>query len=428
MVLGYKSGLESVEERLKFFKTNESVYIEDIKLLKVKIQIKNIAIKELRRKLEVALKEKDDIQLTVEKLENASKSLNKLIDSKIVDNCKKGLGYNAVPPLHTSLFMPPKPDLSYIGLEEFTSEPAVETLNAKTSEKVPKVVKKDNGAPIIKDWKSDDKDEREMANHTRIYVAPCHTKKIFGNIKKVGKDFSGKVTPLFPTMMVQAQEEMGEGAKKPWGIPLLILEDELKRTNTAQQTKIDGLKRRFKKLEKKQRSRTHKLKRLHKVGHTARVISSSDDEGLGEEDTSKYGRIINDLDADEDITLVVVDKEPSVDVAQVSAAVTTVTIDDITLVKALEDLKTLKLDIIGIVINDHEEPSKSRTTTISLKKSQDKGKAKMIKEPVKLKKKDQILFDEEVARKLQEEINEQERLVGERARQEEEANIALIET
>nr|GFA51581.1 hypothetical protein [Tanacetum cinerariifolium] len=43
--------------------------------------------------------------------------------------------------------------------EEFTSEPAVETLNAKTSEDVPKVVKNDNGAPIIKDWESDDEDE-----------------------------------------------------------------------------------------------------------------------------------------------------------------------------------------------------------------------------------------------------------------------------
>nr|GEX35094.1 putative ribonuclease H-like domain-containing protein [Tanacetum cinerariifolium] len=88
-----------------------------------------------------------------------SENLNKLIDSQIVDNCKKGLGYNAVPPPHTGLFMSHKPDLSYIGLEEFTSEPIVETLNAKTSEDVPKVVKKDNGTPIIKDWKSDDEDE-----------------------------------------------------------------------------------------------------------------------------------------------------------------------------------------------------------------------------------------------------------------------------
>nr|GFB25266.1 hypothetical protein [Tanacetum cinerariifolium] len=108
------------------------------------------------KKLEIVQKEKDSIQLTVEKLKNASKSLNKLIDSQIVDNCKKGLGYNAVPPPQTGLFMPPKPNLSYIGLKEFTSEPAVKTVNAKTSEDVPKVVKNDNGAPIIKDWMSDD--------------------------------------------------------------------------------------------------------------------------------------------------------------------------------------------------------------------------------------------------------------------------------
>nr|GEW77836.1 uncharacterized mitochondrial protein AtMg00810-like [Tanacetum cinerariifolium] len=60
--------------------------------------------------------------------------------TKILDNYKKGLGYNVVLPPYTGLFMPPKPDLSYIGLEEFNSEPAVETLNAKTSEDVPKMM------------------------------------------------------------------------------------------------------------------------------------------------------------------------------------------------------------------------------------------------------------------------------------------------
>ncbi|GJR43751.1 hypothetical protein Tco_1311854 [Tanacetum coccineum] len=34
-------------------------------------------------------------------------------------------------------------------------------------------------------------------------------------MKRVGKGFSGAVTPLFPTMMVQAQEEMGEGSAMP---------------------------------------------------------------------------------------------------------------------------------------------------------------------------------------------------------------------
>nr|GEV89833.1 retrovirus-related Pol polyprotein from transposon TNT 1-94 [Tanacetum cinerariifolium] len=55
--------------------------------------------------------------------------------------------------------MPPEPNLSYTGLEEFTSEPAIETHNAKTSKDVSKVVKNDNGAPIIEDWKLDDEDK-----------------------------------------------------------------------------------------------------------------------------------------------------------------------------------------------------------------------------------------------------------------------------
>nr|GEY32537.1 ribonuclease H-like domain-containing protein [Tanacetum cinerariifolium] len=159
MVLSYKAGLKSGEEGIEFFKTNESIYSKDIKKLKFEIHYNEITIRELRKKLETVQRKKYGIQLTVEKLENASNSLNKLIDSQIVDNCKKGLGYNAAPPSYTGLFMPPKPDLSYIGIEEFTSEPAVETLNAKTSEEVPKLVKKDNGAPIIEDWKLDDKDE-----------------------------------------------------------------------------------------------------------------------------------------------------------------------------------------------------------------------------------------------------------------------------
>nr|GEZ47435.1 hypothetical protein [Tanacetum cinerariifolium] len=62
----------------------------------------------------------------------------------------------------------------------------------------------------------------------------------------------------------------------------------------------------------------------------------------------------------------------------------------------------------------------------------DKGKSKMIKEPVKLKKKDQIQLDEEVALKLhielQAEFYKEQRIAKERAQQEVEANIALIES
>ncbi|GJU15961.1 hypothetical protein Tco_1143927 [Tanacetum coccineum] len=77
---------------------------------------------------------------------------------------------------------------------------------------------------------------------------------------------------------------------------------DLEHTKTTQALEIKRLKRRVKKLEKKQRSRTYWLKRLYKVGLSARVISS-DDKGLGEEDVSKHGREIHDIDVDEDITL-----------------------------------------------------------------------------------------------------------------------------
>ncbi|GKB54947.1 hypothetical protein Tco_0905700 [Tanacetum coccineum] len=42
-----------------------------------------------------------------------------------------------------------------------------------------------------------------------IYANPSHTKKIFANMKREGNDFSGRVTHLFATMMVQPNQEEG---------------------------------------------------------------------------------------------------------------------------------------------------------------------------------------------------------------------------
>ncbi|GKB15809.1 hypothetical protein Tco_0849732, partial [Tanacetum coccineum] len=55
-----------------------------------------------------------------------------------------------------------------------------------------------------------DKQLEGMQSHKMIYVTPSHTKKIFGTMRRVGKGISGRETPLFPTMMVQAQAEMGK--------------------------------------------------------------------------------------------------------------------------------------------------------------------------------------------------------------------------
>nr|GEW13226.1 hypothetical protein [Tanacetum cinerariifolium] len=225
---------------------------------------------------------------------------------------------------------------------------------------------------------------------------------------------------------------------------------DLEKTKTTQRNKIESLKRRVKKLEKRNRLRTHKLKRLYKVGLSASVESSGDEESLGN-DASKQERRIDAIDVDDEITLVNdpdnemfdVDAlggeevfvarqhenivEEIVDAVQVSIAATTVTITtkEITLAQALKALKTSKPKVKRIVF---QEPCKSTTTIISSQQSQDKGKGIMIKEPVKPKKKDGIRLYEEAALKLQAEFDKEERLVRKRAKKEQEVNIALIKT
>nr|GEV73851.1 hypothetical protein [Tanacetum cinerariifolium] len=173
-------------------------------------------------------------------------------------------------------------------------------------------------------------------------------------------------------------------------------------------------------------------------------VESSEDEGFSEEDASKQGRIV-DIDFNEDIYLVNVHKDKDifgvndsdgdeVIVEDTEIATTpTISIDKATLAQALAKLKHAKpkAKAKGIVFHEPEE-STTTTTAIPKSKSQDKGKAKMIEEPVKLKKKDQIQFNEEVALKLQAELQaefeKEQRLAAEKAQQEREANIALIKS
>ncbi|GJR68154.1 hypothetical protein Tco_0014219 [Tanacetum coccineum] len=193
------------------------------------------------------------------------------------------------------------------------------------------------------------------------------------------------------------------------------------------------------------------------VSATARVESSGGEESLGE-DASKQGRI-DAIDADDDITLVSVhdvnvsagkeevvevintakliinvaqvsvagDKVSTADVATtVSVATTTTatTVEEITLAQALADLKSTKPKAKGIAFR---EPGESTTTTPPIPlKIQDKGKAKMIEpEPVKkFSKKDQLKLDEDIALKLQAEINEEERITKTKEEKIDEANIA----
>nr|GEY17806.1 hypothetical protein [Tanacetum cinerariifolium] len=85
----------------------------------------------------------------------------------------------------------------------------------------------------------------------------------------------------------------------------------LETTKTAQAKEIANLKKRVKRVERKRKSRTHRFKRLYKVGLSARVESSVDEESLDEEDSSKHGKI-SDIDVNQDIYLVNVHRDEDI--------------------------------------------------------------------------------------------------------------------
>ncbi|GJY74962.1 putative ribonuclease H-like domain-containing protein [Tanacetum coccineum] len=316
---------------------------------------------------------------------------------------------------------------------------------------------------------------RDMSHHKKTFVNPYHTKKIFANIKRDGKDFSGRVTPLFDNTLVQATEEVEiksrrkqrkeaetahaeteeeEHLNTPSNDPLTS-----KKAKFDQAVKIASLKKRVSMLEKRRRLRTTGLKRFKKLGTARRVKSSNADLGA-QEDASKQGRSIEDIDADVEVTLVneqqiedlmfdtgvLDDDEVFVDVAtsekddstvgeaftttsvedsaastiRVSTAdireVTTAKIDELTLAQTLIKIKEAKPKVV----------STTATTTTTIRPN---GKGIVVQEPITLKRKDQIALDEQIARdiqaKLDAELEEEHKLAR---KQQEEANIALIES
>nr|GEU32133.1 ribonuclease H-like domain, reverse transcriptase, RNA-dependent DNA polymerase [Tanacetum cinerariifolium] len=92
------------------------------------------------------------------------------------------------------------------------------------------------------------------------------------------------------------QETMGDAAAQTRVL-------DLEKTKTAQAKEIANLKKRVKRLERKKKLRSHGLKRLYKVRLSARLDTFVKEESLGEEESSKQGRI-EDIDTDDNIILV----------------------------------------------------------------------------------------------------------------------------
>nr|GEY11983.1 putative ribonuclease H-like domain-containing protein [Tanacetum cinerariifolium] len=78
-----------------------------------------------------------------------------------------------VPPPHRGLFLPPKSDLSYTGLEELFNEPKTKKLKDKSNDVEPESIRKGSDAPIIKDWVLDDEEEKVKT----VWVKKVNTAK-----------------------------------------------------------------------------------------------------------------------------------------------------------------------------------------------------------------------------------------------------------
>nr|GEW41583.1 hypothetical protein [Tanacetum cinerariifolium]GEX87824.1 hypothetical protein [Tanacetum cinerariifolium] len=148
----------------------------------------------------------------------------------------------------------------------------------------------------------------------------------------VGKSFSGRITPLFPIMVVQSELGEDEVVYKELG-------DSLVRASTTASS----------------------LEAKHDSGGGPRCQEAM-------RDTTAQTRFKSVSKNSNNLLLA----------------------RELTLAQAFKALKTSKPKVKGIVVQEQKEPGKSTTTTttISKQQSQDKGKGIMIEEPVKPKKKD----------------------------------------
>nr|GEV12574.1 hypothetical protein [Tanacetum cinerariifolium] len=80
-VISYKTGLEYIETRLLVYQQNESIFEEDIKLLKLEVQLRDNALVVLRQNFEKAEQERDDLKLKLEKFKTSSKNLSQTDES-----------------------------------------------------------------------------------------------------------------------------------------------------------------------------------------------------------------------------------------------------------------------------------------------------------------------------------------------------------
>ncbi|GKD75956.1 hypothetical protein Tco_1334238, partial [Tanacetum coccineum] len=210
-----------------------------------------------------------------------------------------------------------------------------------------------------------------MSTHKKIFVNPFHTKKVFANMKRPKKDFSGRITHLFDTMMVQASEEVEvpqdetkheESVPIPSNDPQPNGEDnmqltelmvlctklqtqvlDLEKEKDAQAKEIDALKKRVQRLERKKKSRPTGLKRLKKVERQNDELKF--DTGVLDTDEMPVEAKVDEKD-EQSTKLDDITAGEAVTTASVEGGVAPTTIKEITLAHTLIQIKAAKPKVV----------------------------------------------------------------------------------
>ncbi|GJS80843.1 hypothetical protein Tco_0747384 [Tanacetum coccineum] len=307
-----------------------------------------------------------------------------------------------------------------------------------------------------------------LVDGKKIIITESSVRRDIQLADEEGKGFSGRVTPLFPTMVVQNQSQMGEGLAiptDPHHTPTFIqpspqpqktqkprkpkrkdtqipqssdpsdnVADEavhkelgcslVRAATTASSLEVEQDSGNITKTQSKTTPNESSSLGTTSGGGPRVVESSNDEKSLGE-DASKQGRI-DAIDADEDITLVSVHDEMEVDEEVVEVINTTKLIIDAAQVSAVGD----KVSTASAATTVSAATTTTATTVDEITLAQVLEGMKSTKPKMKrvvIQELDQIMLDEETALNLQAEFNKEERLAREKA-EKKEANIALIET
>nr|GEX18533.1 hypothetical protein [Tanacetum cinerariifolium] len=258
-------------------------------------------------------------------------------------------------------------------------------------------------------------------------------------VRLSSKGFSGVKTPLFESMLVEQQvAEEGDADEN----------NETVNAGDAAEGDVSAAHGEVKKLERKNKVRKLKFKRLQRV-RTSQRVETSNETVL--DDVSNQGRMIVEMDQD-DVVVMEDDKEKDREVVdaikdieeakegETEPAEVQKVVDVVTTAKLITEVVTAASETItaastiittaeaqvlavtltvtpvrvaaapsrrrkGVVITDPKEESTTSIIIPAETKSKDKGKGILVEEPKPLTKKQQIKQDEQYARELQAELN-----------------------